>query len=116
MINCIFKKKPPKVVRRYINVNIDENILTMSFNMNELTLRDLMHLQKELKEMSKENITKVVVDLNLITYVDSSGLRFLFMVKEYFGFKITIINVSTWFADLISITNLNDFFEILVKT
>ena len=72
-------------------------------------------IRKEFEKMSKEQAKKIVLNLDKVSYIDSSGLATLVealkRVREYGG-RIKLTNLSGKVKSLFEITRLEKLFDI----
>lgn len=86
-------------------------IVTLIGKMNAVTVTDL---KKELQTLNQQEVCKFIIDLEKVTFIDSSGLSLLVSTlknaREKNGF-LRLVNIQEQVKHVFSITLLDRVFE-----
>ena len=93
---------------------LDQGIQTIELE-GDLDFHSSPDLRKELTKMIDQNVTKVMVDLAKVNYIDSSGLATfveLFQKMKKSGGKLVLFNLAQSVRSVFEIAKLDTIFKL----
>lgn len=112
MITDFFKKKEIKKEPDKISWVVIENIIHIDFFYSEITFQDYKVYDKLIKSLPKD-VEKVILNIQRIGYLDSTGLRLFITIKEYYApARVHIINIQPNLRKMFEILHMVDFFTL----
>lgn len=99
-----------------IRTEREDTLLTVHLegHMDRITSPEL---EKQLTDEALDNVTKVVFDLDKVTYVSSAGLRVILRVDKALGDrgKVSVINVNPFIMEVFEICDFTELMDIRPK-
>jgi stage II sporulation protein AA (anti-sigma F factor antagonist) len=98
-----------------VNFYVKDNILYISFSIEEITFANGIHIKDELKKFPTD-IKEVEINLQGVRYIDSSGIGMLIQIAMHFQNKIIKLkNVKYVVIKTLEILNLSNLFSSIEK-
>lgn len=99
-----------------MNINIERKPNTVIIKpLGEIDLHNSPQLRKTLQEVIKQNTVNLLINLEAVSYVDSSGLATLVEVFQQIskqGKKLALFSLQDTVKNVLSITRLDEIFPI----
>jgi len=89
--------------------------LTIVHLTGEVDMRSSPELRKELREVSDTSVPQVAINLQNVSYIDSSGIATLIECLKHvaqYGGKLTLIGVNDDIYPVFELAHLTDVFEL----
>ncbi len=83
---------------------------------NKINIANTVFLERKVERLIKKKISSVIIDLNGISFIDSTGFRTMLLLNEkarFEGVQMILINISDELMELFVLLKLENKFDIL---
>lgn len=102
-----------------IECRVDKELKTKTFTLEgELDVHNVKNLKSEVSEALESESWSYILDMDKVSYLDSSGLGMLVYIKKEIGHScgsLKIINIQAPVLNVFKLTRLDEFFDLAGK-
>ena len=95
---------------------VQKNMIVLEILQESLDLTNIVRVKKDVDDIIKEidlrSIVRVIINMEHVKYIDSSGIGILISIKKRFQTDIYLKNAAQNVSDVIKLTSLDQMFHI----
>ncbi len=100
----------------FIKYIVQNNMMVIEILQESLDLTNIVRIKTDIDEAVKgvdlSSIVKVIIDMQHVKYIDSSGIGILISIKKRFQTDIYLKNAAPNVGDVIRLTSLDNMFHL----